>query len=419
VTRIRPFRGLRYDPERVRLDKVLVPPYDVVAPDEREVFYARDPHNAIRLELTRDVADEADTDYAEVAETLSAWQREGVLVREAAPALYGLRQRFSAPDGSQKLREGFFAELQLEDYAKRVVLPHERTMRGPKADRLKLLRATRANLSVIFLLYEDREGAVADALAGSFAGGALASGVDPAGVENTLSRVDAADAVRRVCGFLSERSVVIADGHHRYETALGYRDENPGDPAARWTLAYFANAFAPGTLLLPIHRVIVKGTAPQPAAWAERLPGWRCREVPLPEPDAVPGVLAEQLAPHAGEHAFAADDGSGILRIFTRGRSDGELGVRVVHREVIDGVFGLDEAAVRDGAVAFPKDPVRAARDVREGRGAVALYLNPLDADDVFRTTRAGEVMPQKSTLFAPKLPSGLLFRLLDPQGDA
>ena len=115
MTRIRPFRGLRYDPERVRLDDVLVPPYDVVAPDEREAFYARDPHNAIRLELTRDVADEADTDYAEVAETLSAWQREGVLVREAAPALYGLRQRFTAPDGSEKLREGFFAELQLED----------------------------------------------------------------------------------------------------------------------------------------------------------------------------------------------------------------------------------------------------------------------------------------------------------------
>ena len=294
MTRVRAFRGLRYDPERVSLDRVLVPPYDVVAPDEREGFYARDPHNAIRLELTRDVADEADADYADVAATLAAWRREGVLVREAAPALYGLRQRFRAPDGSEKVREGFFAELRLEDYASRVVLPHERTMRGPKADRLKMLRATRANLSVIFLLYEDREHAVADALAGSFASGFLARGVDPAGVENTLVRVDAAAAVERVCGFLSERPVVIADGHHRYETALAYRDENPGDPAAGWTLAYFANAFAPGTLLLPIHRVIVKGTAPQPAAWAERLPGWsqppwtarfcRLRPVPPPEP---------------------------------------------------------------------------------------------------------------------------------------
>jgi uncharacterized protein (DUF1015 family) len=418
VTAIRPFRALRYDPARVDLSRVLVPPYDVIAPDEREGYYARDPHNAIRLELVRDARDEAGTDYAEVAAALAAWRRDGILVRDERPALYRLAQRFRAPDGDTRVRDGFFAELHLEDYERRIVRPHERTLAGPKADRLKLLRATRANLSVVFLLYEDRDGAVADALAGAGAA-PLASGVDPAGVDTTLSGVSDARAVERVRALLADRPVVIADGHHRYETALDFRDEERragGSEGAEWVLAYFANAYAPGTLLLPIHRVILKGPPPGAAEW-RALAGWQCREHPLAGADAVPAALAQWLAPLADRHAFAADDGSGVLRVFSRPRAAGELGVRVLHREVIEGLFGLDEAAVRDGAVAFPKDALRAARDVREGRGALALYLDPLSPEDVFRVTAAGELLPQKSTFFLPKLPSGLVFRSLDGGG--
>jgi uncharacterized protein (DUF1015 family) len=419
VTAIRPFRALRYDPARVELSRVLVPPYDVIAPDEREDFYARDPHNAIRLELLRDARDEAATDYAEVAATLAAWRSAGVLLRDAQPALYGLAQRYRGPDGAERVRHGFFAELHLEDYARRIVRPHERTLAGPKADRLKLLRATRANLSVVFLLYEDREGAVAAALDAAPAP-PLARGVDPAGVDTALYAVTDAAAVERVRGLLAERPVVIADGHHRYETALAYRDEARragGGEAAEWVLAYFANAYAPGTLLLPIHRVVSKGPPPGAAEWRARLPGWHCAEHRVAGADALPAALAERLAPLADRHAFAADDGSGVLRVFSRPRAGGELDVRVLHREVIEGVLGLDEAAVRDGAVAFPKDALRAARDVREGRGALALYLNPLSPEDVFRVTAAGELLPQKSTFFLPKLPSGLVFRTLDDGG--
>jgi uncharacterized protein (DUF1015 family) len=415
VTAVRPFRALRYDPARVELSRVLVPPYDVIAPEEREAHWCRDPHNAIRLELTRSVEEEADTDYAQVAHTLSTWRREGVLVRDLRPALYGLAQRFTAPDGRELVRRGFFAELHLEDYARGVVLPHERTMSGPKADRLKLLRAAGANLSVIFLLYEDRGGEVGAALAEAFAGEPLARGSDPAGVENALVRVEDPAAIERARAFLADRPAVIADGHHRYETALAYRDERPDDGPAGWTLAYFANAFDPGTLLLPIHRVILKGSAPAPAAWRRLLPAWSQSEVPLSGPEAVREALAEHLAPLAGRQAFAADDGSGALRVFRREReAEGELAIRALHRDVIEGIFGLDTDAVREGAVAFPKDAVRAARDVREGRGVLALYLNPLSPDDVFRVTAAGELLPQKSTLFQPKLPSGLVFRLLD-----
>jgi uncharacterized protein (DUF1015 family) len=419
VTRIRPFRALRYDPAQVDFSRVIAPPYDVIAAEERALFYDRDPHNAIRLELTRDVADEASTDYAQIRETLAAWRAEGVLMRESAPALYALRQGFAAPDGAPCLRESFFALLHLEDYERRIVRPHERTLAGPKADRLKVLRAARANLSPVFLLYEDREQWLAPRLRAA-APRPLCSAREPSGATHELARVDDPDALRAAETFLAERPVVIADGHHRYETALAYRDERraAGDSAPdsphEWILACFANAFAPGTLLLPIHRLVCKGSAPTPSAWRARLPAWTERQVPVGDAAQIEATLARELEPLADRHAFAADDGSGVLRIFWREPKPGELTVRVLHREVIEGVFGLDETAVREGAIAYPKSAAQTARDLRAGRGAVALYLNPLRADDVFRVTAAGEVLPQKSTFFTPKLPTGLVFRSLE-----
>jgi uncharacterized protein (DUF1015 family) len=419
MTDVRPFCALRYDPDRVELGRVIVPPYDVVADEDRAGFYERDPHNAIRLELTRDAADEAHTDYSEVRRTLDGWSEEGILRHDAEPAFYGLRQSFTAPDGARTTREGFFALLHLEDYARRIVRPHERTLAGPKADRLKMLRAARANLSPIFFLYEDREGVVPELLAPAFAEGAIAPAEDETGAVHRLGRLTGAGRAQRIAGFLSERPVVIADGHHRYETALAYRDEcreaGQTEGPAEWVLGYFANAYAPGTLLLPIHRLVLKGEIPTEAAWRERLPGWREERIALDDAADVPELLARHLEPlAAGQHAFAADDASGALRIFSSPKRDGdELTVRRIHREVIDGVFGLDEAAVREGAIAYPKSAVQTARDLRRGRGAVALYLNALSPDDVFRVTAAGEVLPQKSTFFYPKLPSGLVFREL------
>jgi len=418
VTEFRPFRALRYDVDRFDLGRVLVPPYDVISPADRMRLWDLDPHCAIRLELTREVSDEADTNYAGVRETLERWIDEKVLLRDPRPAFYGLRTHFIAPDGSSCCREGIFGLLRLEDYASGSVSPHERTMAGPKADRLKMMEATGANLSSVFLLYEDRDDRLPGLLAPGFETAVVADATDEAGVHHTLARLDAPETVDAVARFFSERPLVIADGHHRYETALEFRnrrrraqpDAGPEAPF-EFLLVYCANAWAEGSLLLPIHRLVREVDAPSEAEWCERLPGWEFQSIPVSGVDAIPALLARHLSPLVGRHAFAADDGSGVLRIFSREAAGEELSVRAIHRDVIEGVFGIDEADVRAGALAYPKDALQTARDLRAGAGRVALYLNPLRPDDVFRVTAMGDVLPQKSTFFAPKLPTGLVFR--------
>jgi uncharacterized protein (DUF1015 family) len=479
VAEIRPFRALRFDASRVELERVLAPVYDVVTPEDRVRFYERDPHNAIRLELTKTVAEEAHTNYGEVAHTLAAWRRDGVLRLDAQPALYALRQRFSAPGGGTLARTGFFCALRLEDYAKRIVRPHERTLAGPKADRLKILRASRTNLSAVFLLYEDPDAKLDALLEQALAASEPQRARDAGGVEHELVAIADPAAIAEVQQFLAPRPLVIADGHHRYETGLAYQAElrakgsasaarsapqasemnpaaraarsepqasevNPAASAARSApqasemnpaasaarsepqasevnpagadliFVYLANAYAAGSLLLPIHRLLVRAPAPSDVRWAalERV-GWQQRSVAAESPGQVEAALRDELAPHAGAPAFAADDGHGRLRVFWKPATP-ELSIEVFHREIVVGFFGLDEAAVRDGAVAFPKAAAEAAREVRAGRGTVALYLNPLRPEDVFRVTAAGATLPQKSTFFYPKLPTGLLFRSLD-----
>jgi len=423
MTAVRPFRALRYDPDRVELTQVIVPPYDVVQPEERADFYDRDPHNAIRFELTREISDEASTDYAEIGETLAAWRASGVLLRDAEPALYVMRQRFEAPSsepgkpGKMLERTGFFAELGLAAYDEGQVLPHERTLAGPKADRLKLLEAARANLSSVFLLYEDPELELESLLDRAIRSSLLARARDDAGVEYELAVLRGEEA-EQVCAFLASRPAVIADGHHRYETALKYRDDQRSagaadDAPSASTLAFFANAYAEGSLLLAIHRVIRKVPAPTDTLWTERLPGWEQKRVPMGDGSDIAALLQEHLTPFAGHPAFAADDGTGTLRIFSQPEMLGDrLMVRLLEDDVIGTVFGLDTDAITGGAVLFKKRAEHAAGAVRSGDGAVALYLNPLDPSDVFRVTQAGEVMPQKSTFFYPKVPTGMVFRI-------
>jgi uncharacterized protein (DUF1015 family) len=418
MTVVRPFRAVRYDTARVDLSRVIVPPYDVIAADERGSFFDLDPHNAIRFELTRDAADEASANYDWIRETLDAWRASGILVQDDEPAYYVMGQRYTAPSGEVLERVGFFAELALEEYAERVVRPHERTLAGPKADRLKLLRAAEANLSSVFLLYEDRENELGQLLSDALEEGEIGRASDQAGVDYRLARLTDPVNVERLRRFLAARPTVIADGHHRYETALEYRRrqvEALGDQAtAAWqsTVAYFANAYAPGSLLLPIHRVVREVPAPSEDEWRKQLPDWTITRLASVEPDGIEALLAEALAPLAPRPAFVSESSDGSVLLFSQSElGQDELMVRIVEQEVLARVFGLDPEAIRAGAIGFPKSAERAAREIREGQGTVALYLNPMTPDDVFRATAEGEVMPQKSTFFYPKVPTGMVFR--------
>jgi uncharacterized protein (DUF1015 family) len=395
-----------------------VPPYDVIAADERGSFFDRDPHNAIRFELTRNAEDEAAADYAGIREMLDAWRASGVLIQDDQPGYYIMGQRYTAPSGENLERVGFFGELALEEYEARVVRPHERTLAGPKADRLKLLRAAEANLSSVFLLYEDRENELGKLLAEALEEGEIGRATDQAGVGYCLARLTDSTRIERLQSFLASRPTVIADGHHRYETALEYRRQQTAalgqDATAPWqsTIAYFANAYAPGSLLLPIHRVVREVAAPSEEEWRKQLPDWTITRLPSVMPDHIEALLARELAPLAARPAFVSESADGTMLLMSQSEiRPGELMVRIVEQEVLDVVFGLDSEAIRGGAVAFPKSAERAAREIREGQGTVALYLNPMTPDDVFRATGEGEVMPQKSTFFYPKVPTGMVFR--------
>ncbi|MBW1883494.1 MAG: DUF1015 domain-containing protein [Deltaproteobacteria bacterium] len=418
MTVVRPFRALRYDADRLDLSRVIAPPYDVIAADERASFFDRDPHNAIRFELTRDVGEEAATDYGWIRETIDAWRDTGVLIRDVEPGYYVMRQSYKAPSGEMFERVGFFAELALEGYDSRIVRPHERTLAGPRADRLKLLRAAEANLSSVFLLYEDREDELGAILDAALTSSVLGRATDAAGVDSVLARLTEPGSILAIRRFMQERPTVIADGHHRYETALEYRRQQiqalGDDPTAAWqsTIAYFANAYSAGSLLLPIHRVVLEVPAPSEDAWRSSLPGWEIVRLAAANPDSIEAALARNLAPLAEQPAFVAESDDGTLLLIRRNEVLApRLMVRILEEEILRAVFGLDAEAIRGGAVSFPKSARRAAEEIRSGRGKVALYLNPMSPDDVFRTTGEGEVMPQKSTFFYPKIPTGMVFR--------
>lgn len=395
MSEVRPFAALRFarDPE-----PRIAPPWDVISEADRARFGA-EPENIVHLTLPP--GPEGARDYAAARTRLERWRRDGVLVRDASPALYTLSER--TPRG--RLRRGLFAELRLADYAERAVLPHERTMPKAKQDRLLLTREVRANLEPLFFLYEDRDGRGAALLDAAARAETLARprGPDGSGLELRATR-DAAV----VAGFqrlLAERPVVIADGHHRYETMLAYRDERRAaagrverDAPFEFVLGYFVNAFDPGTEIRAIHRLL-RGSSADPREALARA-GFAVEDVGAAPPDA----LLERLASRRKDaHAYVFASARGAL-LGTRARGP-RLDVEVLHDELL---------APLGGSPTFDAEPDRVLATARAETGTWAVFLNPLEPEELFRVVESGAVLPQKSTYFAPKVPSGLVLRDFD-----
>ncbi|MFH1057471.1 MAG: DUF1015 domain-containing protein [Pseudomonadota bacterium] len=443
---VSPFRALRYDPALVPdLRRVVTPPYDVISPREQDDFYRAHPHNVIRIELNRasDRETPADNCYTRAAAHLREWVAEGVLARDERPGFYLSETTYLDSDGATRTRRGFFTALKVEDFSAGVVLPHERTFTGHKEDRLKLTLATSANVSPIFALFPDDANSVWGVLDAAKEATPLADFSDPFGLPQKLYAVRNEAACQTVQRLMADKVIFIADGHHRYETALNYRnlmrERHPGrGPAAafNYVLTYLCSMNDPGLTVFPCHRML------------PRLDGFNARDfLPAAAPyftwveipiagdltaakarlqDALAEAGQERpsigLVDHDSESFYVLSLKEGIRRGDLMDVAEPELkdlDVVVLTDLVLDKILGLDNRA-RDQihTIKYVSRLNEVVDEVRAGQARLAFLLNPTRVEQVQAVAEAGLIMPRKSTYFYPKVLTGLVINPLDPAED-
>ncbi len=433
---VRPFPGIRYA-AGTDLARVVTPPYDVISPEAQDRYYERDPHNIIRLELGKATPKDDDLDnvYSRAAITFAEWRLHQVLQQDS-PAFYAYEQSFQL-EGRAYTRRSLFARVRLEPWEAGVVLPHEYTLSKPKEDRLKLLRACAANLSPLMALYDDPQGTVDALLRASITEQPAAEFVDENGEGHRLWPLPDTALSAAVSDFFRERQLFIADGHHRYETALAYRDEQPGvrkvtalaaDDAANFTLMALSALDDPGVVVLPTHRML-RDLDPQRVADLGRQLSAYFEIAPLDDetPEAAAAALAE--AGTEGRTAFVliGPNGSLVLRLLPAGRVAMDnlpaeyanvsaawraLDLAILHELVLRRALGITDEQVRAGAhVSYTRAADAAFASVRQQADGtrVAVLVNATPPAAIRDVALAGDRMPQKSTYFYPKLITGLV----------
>jgi uncharacterized protein (DUF1015 family) len=436
VPEIRPFRALRYDPEVVGdVGDVVAPPYDVISPEQRLALVARSRRNVVRIDLPVSETGDADPDerYRQAARTFSAWRADGTLRKDPRPSLYVYEQTYTVPGSSVvRVQRGFMGRLRLEPFsATGGVRPHERTLSGPKEDRWKLMRATGANLSPVVGLYAEPAGRASAILAGVSERPAAIDVTDHDDVRQRLWMVTAdgpdAAAVAELIAIVGASTVDIADGHHRYETALRYRDErrrtSPAevDPAPDFILTLLFDATHEQMTVLATHR-IVRGIGEEAAA---ALVGGASTLFDVESVDD-PVALAAAFSPAAlapggdGRFGLWTRSGGAVLRArreaFEPWLPDGGEALRgldvTLLQVALERLMGLDPAAIAHGdAVAYAKSSDEAVAHVisRSGEADATFLLDPTPVASIAAVAAAGDVMPQKSTYFYPKALTGLV----------
>ncbi len=420
---ILPFRGIRYNPAAAgaALDQLAAPPYDVISPSEQDALYAKHPANIVRLILGRE-----DDKYAQAARLFREWLASGTLKAEETPSLYVYRQTFRDPATGWPVPErvGLVCLLKLEDYSTGRVLPHEKTLSGPKADRLDLLRATEAQFESIYGLFSDPDNAVRSFIQEYDDREDVIERVD--GLLNSTHKVERiadADAQAVLQELMADKAVFIADGHHRYETALTYQREVQAEAAdgspqpADYILVTLTAFEDEGLLVLPTHRMVRGVSDEKLAALPEALVHFTLSESHL---ETIEAEIAAQAA--SGKVAFGVILPSSVqlavLNTDTTALSAAErLPVSLLGSLILDEGLGIDAAKVAGGSfVSYTRDVAEAAQAVAGGGAQAAFVLGRPSVADVEAVSLAGDVMPQKSTFFFPKLLSGLVLRdLRDP----
>ena len=414
---VQPLRAERFDPAVAGpLADLVAPPYDVIDAALRAVLAARSPHNVVHVDLP------AGEDYAAAAALRDRWRAEGALTRDGGPALWALEQTFVAPgETTARTRRGFFGRVRVTDYGPGAIRPHERTHPGPKEDRLRLTRATRENLSPIFVLHDDPQRAAWGALAPHVDRAGDGEVTDAEGTTHRLWRVADPAAIAAVQAALADAELLIADGHHRYETARAYADEIGGEGPHRYVLACLVALQDPGLAVLPTHRLVARTTPSQQEALAATLrEGFDIAPADDLAPSAEPGPLALGYIDAHFRRPYA-------LRLRDQAVADAALAdapapyrsldAAVLERLLLTGPLELTEDDIAHlRRFGYARTAAEARARVESGEFDLAFVLRPTPVEQVVAVARAGATMPPKSTFFYPKLLTGLLFSPLDAE---
>ena len=423
MAHVHPLRALHYDLATVgSLDAVCSPPYDVIDPQQRAELAARSPYNVVRVDLP-EPAEPGGDPYEHAAQQFSAWRASGAVVRDEDPAFWALSQTYAGPDGVSRTRNGFLARVRVEEYGPGTIRPHERTHPGPKEDRLRLTRATQANLSPIFSLFSDPEGDAWAALEPHTTAIPYDTQTDADGTVNRLWRVTDPEAIGDVHDALADAELLIADGHHRYETARVYADEIGGEGEHRYVLMHLVALEDPGLMVFPTHRLVsgLKDRPERQEALAATLR--ECFDITeldssgdLP-PEQTDGPLqlgyidAHAQKPYRltlkdqaiAEHALA-DFPAPYRRLDTA----------IVEALILKGPLGLTEDDISHFKdLGYSRSDAEALELITSGTYDAAFFLPGASVAQIGEIAAAGVNMPPKSTFFTPKVPTGLLFNPL------
>jgi uncharacterized protein (DUF1015 family) len=414
LARIYPFQPYRYTSAAGPLQNLVTQPYDKITPEAQARYMAQSPYNLVRVILgERKPGDsyidgDSDNVYTRAAGYLNDWIAAGILAKDAEPGVYPYFQEFTVPDTGERLvRKGFIALGAVEDYSANIVYRHERTLAGPKKDRLELLRHTRAHCELIFMLYPDAEGAIDALLDQAAAAAPLGEVTDEYGAVHRIWKIAGAGRIQQI---MADKKLLIADGHHRYETAMAFRNENPELPGADRVAMAFVNMHSPDLRILATHR-LVSGLS---AERADEFLRAAAADFKIAEIDSADRLQQAWAGNTTGRTIIGAAIG-GKLYLLEERDARGELDIRILHDLLLGKALGITEEAVRNEQFIRYARGIDAALDAaRTGAVQIAFLLKPTSVQQVADTSFAGGVMPQKSTDFYPKLLSGLTIYKLD-----
>ncbi len=437
MVEIAPFRGLRYNLEKIeRLEQVMAPPYDVINPEMRDSLYELSPYNVIRLILGKDEAKDGPRNnrYTRAAETFKTWQEQEILIRDKEPAIYAYYHEFDRKISGRikrASRKGFVARLKLSSYQDGIVLPHERTLRGPKEDRLLLIRHCRANFSQAFCLFQEKKHTIYSIIDNEVQSQDPLQFLDQQGVRHSLWPITRQSVINRIIKLMKPKPVVIADGHHRYETGLNYlRHLEAKLPllvgSAGYITTYFTEASDPGLVLHPYHRIIRNLPKSRFRGLAKKLAEFLNVEKSHDSPLAAGQFRArfmEKLAElGSNQPAFGMADlekGEGYFLTLKHGSWSGSespsLDVIILEELILKEILRIPAKALFEAKhVIYETDYDQAVESAQADQAQMIFFMNPIPVQQVMERALSHRVMPEKSTYFYPKLASGLVMNLLD-----